>query len=73
MLRKSLIVALLLIPLPAFGSTQWPRECRGDIARVCRSVMQEADQAILKCLQSSEPKLSRGCRKLLQSYGHLAK
>ena len=31
----------------------------------------EEDKAILTCLQENETKLSQGCRKLLQSYGHV--
>ena len=49
----------------------WPRQCRGDIGRVCRTVIKEEDKVILTCLQENETKLSQGCRKLLQSYGHV--
>ena len=51
--------------------THWPRQCRGDIGRVCRAVAKEEDKAILTCLQENETKLGQGCRKLLQSYGHV--
>jgi hypothetical protein len=51
--------------------THWPRQCRGDIGRICRTVAKEEDKAILTCLQENETKLSQGCRKLLQSYGHV--
>jgi hypothetical protein len=73
MLRTGLIAALLLASVPAFGLNQWPRECRRDITKVCRELVKEADQAILGCLQGNEKKLSKSCRKLLQSYGHIPK
>ena len=50
---------------------QWPRQCRGDIGRICRDVGKEEDKVILTCLQENEVKLSQACRKLLQSYGHV--
>ena len=49
----------------------WPRQCRGDLARICRDVAKQEDKAILTCLQDNEIKLSQACRKLLQSYGHV--
>ena len=53
--------------------SQWPRQCRGDIGRQCRDVAKEEDKTILICLQEKEAKLSQGCRKLLQTYGHVPK
>jgi hypothetical protein len=50
---------------------QWPKQCRTDLGRMCRSVASEDDRAILTCLQENESKLSQRCRKLLQSYGHV--
>jgi hypothetical protein len=50
---------------------QWPRQCRSDITRMCRDVMQEEDRTVLTCLQDNEKKLRSSCRKLLQSYGHV--
>ena len=49
----------------------WPRQCRGDIGRICRDVGKEEDKVILTCLQENQIKLSQACRKLLQSYGHV--
>jgi hypothetical protein len=73
MLRLGLIAAVLLIPLSAAALTQWPRECRRDVVKVCRDVQREPDRTVLTCLQTNEKTLSKGCRKLLQSYGHLPK
>ena len=64
----------LMAVLPAEAQqafAQWPRQCRGDLARICRDVAKEEDKAILTCLQDNEIKLSQACRKLLQSYGHV--
>ena len=49
----------------------WPRQCRGDIGRICRDVGKEEDKVILTCLQENEVRLSQACRKLLQSYGYV--
>ena len=49
----------------------WPRQCRSDIGRACRTVAKDEDKVILTCLQENETKLSQACRKLLQSYGHV--
>ena len=51
--------------------SQWPKQCRTDLGRMCRSVASEEDRAILTCLQDNEQKLSQRCRKVLQSYGHV--
>jgi hypothetical protein len=57
----------------AESHSQWPRQCRGDISRQCRDVAKEEDKTILICLQEKEAKLSQGCRKLLQTHGHVPK
>jgi hypothetical protein len=51
--------------------SHWPRQCRGDISRICRDLAKGEDKVILTCLQENEVKLSQPCRKLLQSYGHV--
>jgi hypothetical protein len=71
------LTAIALITLATAPSAfaqafaQWPKQCRTDLGRICRGVASEEDRAILTCLQDNEQKLSRGCRKLLQSYGHV--
>lgn len=81
MLPRLLVVAIVLAPLPSFGEARlaatgaanWPKECRTDVSRTCRETVQEEDKVTLTCLVDNEKKLSPGCRKLLQSYGHLPK
>jgi hypothetical protein len=76
---KSIVVVLLtMAPLATVTSAaaqqalaHWPKQCRGDISRICRDVGKEEDKVILTCLQENGAKLSQGCRKLLQSYGHV--
>ena len=73
------IFAIAVVGLAATASaraeshSQWPRQCRGDISRQCRDVAKEDDKTILICLQEKQAKLSQGCRKLLQTYGHVPK
>jgi hypothetical protein len=71
--RKGLIWILAMLLFPTAALAQWPRECRGDVSRLCRELSGGDDRQILVCLKDKEAKLSRGCRKLLQSYGHLAR
>jgi hypothetical protein len=64
------LAALTLASAPS-ALAQWPRQCRADIGRICRAVAKEDDKTILTCLQENAARLSRACRKLLQSYGHV--
>ncbi len=73
MLRAILISVLLLPAAPALALKHWPRECRADIARNCKAVIEHDDREILSCLRDHVAKLSKSCRKLLDSYGHLPK
>jgi hypothetical protein len=73
MLRLGLIAAVWLGSLSSLALAQWPRQCRGDIAKICRESAKEPDRAILDCLLTNEKKLSAACRKLLNSYGHVPK
>jgi hypothetical protein len=66
------LIAVAMAPSAfAQGFAQWPKQCRADLGRICRGAASEGDRAILTCLQDNEQKLSQGCRKLLQSYGHV--
>jgi hypothetical protein len=69
-----LTTGLLVATAPAVAEQalkHWPRQCRGDISRICRDLVKGEDKIILTCLQENEVKLSQACRKLLQSYGHV--
>jgi hypothetical protein len=78
--RRQIPLALAAIALIALATAssafaqafaQWPKQCRADLGRICRGAASEGDRAVLTCLQDNEQKLSQGCRKLLQSYGHV--
>jgi len=76
--RVSLALAAFAVITVATASSafaqafaQWPKQCRTDLNRICRAAASEDDRAILTCLQDNEQRLSQGCRKLLQSYGHV--
>jgi hypothetical protein len=69
-----LTTGLLVATTPAAAEqalAHWPRQCRGDISRICRDLAKGEDKIILTCLKENEVKLSQACRKLLESYGHV--
>lgn len=51
------------------GSPQEQRACRGDVAKLCRSGMQD-EAAVLSCLVSNREKLSKPCQTVLAANGH---
>jgi hypothetical protein len=53
------------------GQQQGASVCGGDARRLCRSVLNQGDFAVLQCFQARARFLSRGCRALLQSHGQL--
>jgi hypothetical protein len=52
------------------GSAAEQKACRGDARRLCRSVLQDGDFAVLTCLRENRAKLSGSCREVLAKYGH---
>lgn len=81
----SLFVALLL--LPAFANAQpasqgFPRSnsmaspedekaCGHDARRLCRSVLEQGDMAVLACFQKNRAQLSRACMTVLRAHGQI--
>ena len=53
------------------GTPEDQAACRPDVARHCKSVKSEEDEAFVQCLVSNAPKLSQRCRKVLQAHGKL--
>ena len=51
------------------GTPQEQRACRGDVAKLCRSGMQD-EAAVLNCLVSNREKLSKPCQEVLAANGH---
>ena len=50
---------------------QGESECGGDARRLCRSVLNQGDFAVLECFKQRVRSLSPRCRALLQSYGQI--
>ena len=78
MMRYLLLFATLMsVPtIPIIAVAQDARErgdkaCRGDVRRLCKSVLDQGDMAILSCLQTNRSKLSGTCTKFLQEVGQL--
>ena len=45
--------------------------CSADAKRLCRNEIPGGDMAVLACFKTKAPRLSGGCRTLLQSYGQI--
>ena len=67
--------AVALLPsAPAYalsGTQEEQAACRPDVARHCKGVKSEDDEAFVQCLVSHAPQLSQRCRKVLQTHGKL--
>jgi Cysteine rich repeat len=69
-----LCAAALLASAPVHAISGTPEEqaaCRPDVARHCKSVKAEEDEAFVQCLVSHAPQLSQRCRKVLETHGKL--
>lgn len=51
------------------GNPQEQRACRGDVAKLCRSGMQD-EASVLSCLVTNREKLSKPCQTVLAANGH---
>lgn len=76
MFRIPLVLAALLTPLstpllPAAMAAGTPEEqaaCRPDVRRFCPRAGQD-EMVVLGCLQQNREKLTKACRKVLESHG----
>jgi chromosome condensin MukBEF ATPase and DNA-binding subunit MukB len=67
----SFVVAFAVLS-PAVFAQPTQREhdaCTRDVARHCRAVMNNGDQAVLACLKEHRARISRGCNKVLTDHG----
>jgi hypothetical protein len=84
LLRYSLLcAALLLLPVSAEAQSQQPmrpdargtaeeeKACEPDARRLCRSVIQQGDMAVLACFQRQRAQLSRACAAVLRRHGQI--
>ncbi len=74
----SLLVLLTLAPVVgAFaaqdatqrGTSDQQRACSRDVSRYCRHVMNDGDEVIFGCLREHHTKLSKACRKIIDTSG----
>ncbi len=52
------------------GTPEQERACSRDVSRYCRHVMNNGDEAIFGCLKEHHSRLSKACRKTIDSGGH---
>jgi hypothetical protein len=70
MARFLLIVPLVLLASAASAQQQPGHDaCARDVARHCRAVMNDGDQAVLACLKQNRARISKGCDKVLVEHG----
>jgi hypothetical protein len=64
------LFALPLVLLASAASAQQGHDaCARDVARHCRAVMNDGDNAVLACLKQNRARLSKGCEKVLTEHG----
>jgi len=64
-----IIPLLLLVSAASAQSNRKDPGCARDVARHCRAVMNDGDQAVLACLQQNRARLSKICAKVLTDNG----
>ena len=60
-----LCAAFLAFSTAASAQTDSKSGCSRDVARMCRSVMNDGDMAVLACLKENRARLSKTCQKVL--------
>jgi hypothetical protein len=70
MARIFFIVPLLLLVSAASAQNGRPDPgCGRDVARHCRAVINDGDQAVLACLQQNRARLTKVCARVLTDNG----
>ena len=70
MTRFLFIIPLILCASGASAQQQPGHDaCARDVARFCRPVMNNGDQAVLACLKQNRTRLSKACDKVLTEHG----
>jgi hypothetical protein len=71
-LAAAAAVILPAAPTQALSGTQEEQAaCRPDVARHCKGVQGDDENAFVSCLVSHAPQLSQKCRKVLEAHGKL--
>ncbi len=71
-MTRLLIIPFLLMATVASAQNGQPRQdsgCARDVARHCRSNMNDSDSVILACLKEHRASLSKTCAKVLTDNG----
>ena len=66
--------AVILPSAPALalsGTQEEQAACRPDVARHCKGVQGDDENAFVACLVGHAPQLSQKCRKVLETHGKL--
>jgi hypothetical protein len=68
---KKMIIVMSLVALAPVAQAQQPGRdaCARDVSRLCRSHMNDGDQAVLACLKEHRARLSKACDKTLTDHG----
>lgn len=70
MTRMLFIIPLVFMASAASAQSDRPDPgCARDVARLCRSVMNDGDTAVLACLKQNRARLSKTCAKVLTDNG----
>ena len=70
MTRLLCLIPFVLIASDALAQTAQQHDaCARDVARFCRAVMNDGDQAVLSCLQQHRTRISRACEKVMAEHG----
>ncbi len=59
------LAAFLAFSTDASAQTDSKSGCSRDVTRMCRSVMNDGDMAVLACLKENRARLSKTCQKVL--------
>lgn len=51
------------------GTPEEQKACAKDVSRFCQKVMNDSDLAILGCLKTNRPQISKPCDAVLVSHG----
>lgn len=69
MTRVLLVICCLAITSAASAQQPGQDACARDVSRLCRSVMNDGDQAVLTCLKQHRARVSKACDKVLTEHG----
>jgi Cysteine rich repeat len=69
MSRILLVMSLVTLTSVAHAQQVGHDACARDVSRLCRSTMNDGEQAVLACLKQHRGRLSKPCEKVLTENG----